>query len=273
MGRAGSYEQKPPQSCTWMGYFARTWCRTMLKFHARTHRDIAESMVTYVWTPLPSFTLPHVPPSVQCYMMLYLLATTWYKLRLWRVDIPLSAYATIMLYPYRRNLIWSHLCLISTLSHRETHLTLGRWALAFCVSTPGGIIVPAVLRELYGIGPIGLVLDRNVTHVLPSLHSFSCSKEKKTNLRRGGTYMKQIAVWVFPKAVVIHVIVTKEHISVVSSTVVGCKTERPAEAGIVLPHCLPWKNFATIFTPKAEVWRSLPWIISRSQVLASGWLP
>ena len=41
------------------------------------------------------------------------------------MDIPLSAYATIMLYPYRRNLIWSHLCLISTLSHRETHLTLG----------------------------------------------------------------------------------------------------------------------------------------------------
>ena len=270
MGRAGSYEKNLRRAAPGWGTLPEPG-QDHVVFHARTHRDIAESMVTYVWTPLPSFTLPHVPPSVQCYMMLYLLATTWYKLRLWRVDIPLSAYATIMLYPYRRNLIWSHLCLISTLSHRETHLTLGgSRVLCFYpwwdhrTSCAEGIVWNRSNR--FGVGP--------QCHSCPSIFAqFLLLKREKTNLRRGGTYMKQIAVWVFPKAVVIHVIVTKEHISVVSSTVVGCKTERPAEAGIVLPHCLPWKNFATIFTPKAEVWRSLPWIISRSQVLASGWLP
>ena len=54
-GESWKLRKKPLQSCTWMGYFARTWCWPW-KIHARTHRDIAESMVTYVWTPLPSFT-------------------------------------------------------------------------------------------------------------------------------------------------------------------------------------------------------------------------
>ena len=55
MGRAGSYEKNLCRAAPGWGYFARTWCWPW-KIHARTHRDIAESMVTYVWTPLPSFT-------------------------------------------------------------------------------------------------------------------------------------------------------------------------------------------------------------------------